>query len=103
MLTLLGHVEAGFPTAGEEELLDTMSLDEYLIDNREAAFVLVARGESMADAGILDGDLLIVERGREPKRGDVVIIDTDGAYDVRHYRAHTQKVEAVVTAVVRKY
>ena len=59
---VLGVVEAGFPSPAEEELLDTMSLDEYLIDNKEATFILQVSGDSMKDAGIMPKDMVLVER-----------------------------------------
>src|SRR5262245_59476101 len=62
-LPLLGTVTAGFPSPAEEELLDTMTLDEFLITNREATYLLKVTGESMIEAGILPGDWLLVERG----------------------------------------
>jgi len=55
-LRLLGSVAAGFPSPAEEALLDTMSLDEYLVVNPEATFMLRVEGDSMVDAGILPGD-----------------------------------------------
>jgi len=57
----------------EEELIDTMTLDEFLIGNREATFMLTVQGDSMIDAGIRQGDIVLVERGRTPKEGDIVI------------------------------
>ena len=44
---LVGAVTAGFPSPAEEELTDTLSLDEYLITNREATYILRVNGESM--------------------------------------------------------
>ena len=61
-LPVLGTVAAGFPSPADEELTDTMSLDAYLIRNRDATYVLKVTGTSMRDAGILPGDLLLVER-----------------------------------------
>src|SRR5215510_5679474 len=52
-LPVLGTVAAGFPSPAEEELTDTMSLDEYLIRNRDATYVLKVHGTSMREAGIL--------------------------------------------------
>src|SRR5262249_9189042 len=49
---MLGTVMAGFPSPAEEELTDTMSLDEYLIANKEATYILKVNGESMIEAGI---------------------------------------------------
>src|SRR3989344_6234946 len=61
-IRLLGLVEAGFPSPAEEELLDVMSFDEYLTPNKEASYILKVKGDSMMDAGIHPGDMVIVER-----------------------------------------
>jgi SOS-response transcriptional repressor LexA len=95
-----------FPSAAEEELQDTMSLDEYLIKNKEATFMLKVASDSMAKAGILEGDMVLVERGKKPRPGDIVIVRFEGEdYKLEYFgsskKAHV--VEAVVTAVIRKY
>lgn len=120
---LLGLVEAGFPTAAEEELADTMSLDDYLIEKKESTYLLEVKGESMIDAGIQEGDLVIAERGREAKPGDIVIAEVDGGWTMKYYRKkgneiwlepankkfspiypeNDLKVAAVVRGVIRKY
>ncbi len=122
-LKVLGLVEAGFPTSASEELIDTMSLDEYLIENTEASFLLKVKGDSMKDAGIVAGDLVIVERGKTAKDGDIVIAEIDGEYTMKYYRSRNKRIflepankkykpiypknelqiTAVVKAVVRKY
>lgn len=123
VVRLLGVVEAGFPSPAEEELADTMNLDEYLIDNREATFMLKVKGDSMIDAGINEGDMVLVERGLEPKTGDIVIAEVDGAFTMKYYRKKAGRVyleaanknyrhiypkeelriAAIVKAVIRKY
>lgn len=105
MLKVLGTVEAGFPTSASEELLNTMSLDEYLIEREEATYLLTVTTDSMENAGILKGDTLVVERGRDPKRGDIVILEDSGEYRMEYFlpRGIPQKIAAVVRAVVRKY
>ena len=120
---VLGLVEAGFPSPAEEELSDTMSLDEYLIENREATFMLKIKGDSMVDAGIHDGDMVLVERGGKYGEGDIVVADVDGEWTVKYLRKKKGKVflepanqdyepiyprnsltvAAVVKAVIRKY
>src|SRR5262245_45557199 len=70
-LAVLGALPAGFPFPAEEELMDTMSLDEYLITNEEATCLLKVTSDAMQDAGILSGDLLLVERGARPHDGDI--------------------------------
>jgi len=120
---LLGTVAAGFPSPAEEELADTLTLDEYLITNKEATYILKVHGESMIEAGILPGDMLLVERGVEPRDGDIVIAQVDQEWTMKYFRKrgravfleaankdfkpiHPQeelKIAAVVRAVIRKY
>lgn len=120
---LLGLVEAGFPSAAEEEMLDVMDFDEYLTPNKEASYILRVKGDSMIDAGIQPGDMVIVERRASYKPGQIVIAMIDGEYTMKYlrkkgnghylepgnptyppiYPRESFRVEAVVTAVVRKY
>lgn len=120
---ILGTVEAGFPSPAEEELADTLSLDDLLIQNRETTFLLKVSGDSMSGAGILPGDMVIVDKGQTPKSGDIVIAEVDGAWTMKYLRKAGDsaalvpanpkyqpikpkdelKIAGVVTAVVRKY
>src|SRR3989338_7411074 len=120
---LLGLVEAGFPSAAEEELLDVMDFDEYLTPNKEASYILKVNGDSMLDAGIHPGDMVIVERRASYKPGQIVIASVDNEYTIKYLRKERElyylepanvkyksiypkdrlTIEAVVTAVVRKY
>jgi repressor LexA len=120
----LGVIEAGFPSPAEEELLDTMTLDEWLIKRQEATYMLEVKGLSMMNAGILPGDTALVERGRDPKHGDIVIACVDGKWTMKFYHILADKrivlvpanpkfspiypreelrVEAIVIAIIRKY
>ena len=120
---ILGTVEAGWPSPAEEELLDTISLDEMLIDNPSATFMLKVSGDSMSGAGILPGDMVLVDKGQTPKTGDVVIAEVDGEWTMKYLRKRGESVSlvpanpnykpirpqkelriaGVVTAVIRKY
>ena len=122
-IPVLGVVEAGWPSPAEEELLDTISLDDYLIPNKEATYILRVSGDSMIEAGIMPGDQVLVERGLEPKSGDIVIAEVDGAWTMKYYRKragtvvlvpgnkkfklivpkHGLRIAAIVKAVIRKY
>ena len=84
-LRFLGSVAAGFPSPAEESLLDTMSLDEYLVTRPEATFMLRVEGDSMVDAGILPGDTVLVERGRTPRNGDIVIACVDADWTMKYF------------------
>ena len=62
-----GVIKAGFPSPAEEELVDLISLDEFLIEKPEATVMVKVSGDSMIDAGIHPGDIVLMERGRNPK------------------------------------
>ncbi len=120
---ILGTVEAGFPIPAEEELADTISLDKLLIENPTATFMLKVSGDSMSDAGILPGDMVIVDKGQDPKNSDIVIAEVDGQWTMKYLKKRGDsitlmpanpkykpirpknelKIAGVVTAVVRKY
>jgi len=128
---LLGLVEAGFPTVAEEIDLDMINIDDYLIKDKDSSYMLEVKGESMIDAGIHEGDMVIAEKvnseGRagkkEVKDGDIVIAMVDGGWTMKYYRNRAGKVYlepankdfkpiypenelevvAVVKGVIRKY
>lgn len=100
-LRLLGTVQAGFPSPAEEELIDTLSLDEFLIKNPQASYLVKVSGDSMIDAGIMQGDLVIVERGRQPRHGDIVIAQVDGEWTMKYYEKQGAKV--LLRAANKKY
>ncbi len=121
---ILGLVEAGLPTVAEEELLDTMSFDDYLIKDASKTFILEVKGDSMIEEGIKEGDLVVVERNKDPKDGDIVIAQVDGGWTMKYLRKKDNKpiylepanrkykpihpeyelnIAAVVKGVIRKY
>lgn len=120
---ILGLVEAGFPTTAEEDVSETMSMDDYLIEKPEATYILEVKGDSMIDEGIKEGDKVIVERRLDAKDGDIVIAEVDGGFTVKFFRKtggkvwlepankkykpiypeNDLKIWAVVKAVIRKY
>lgn len=84
-LRLLGTVQAGFPSPAEEELADTLSLDEYLVRHPEATYMLTVTGDSMIEAGILPGDIVLVEKGGKPRKNDIVIAQVDDEWTIKYY------------------
>jgi repressor LexA len=86
-IPLVGYVQAGFPSPAEEELVDTLSLDEYLIDKPEESFLLKVSGDSMIDAGIFEGDMVIVKRGVRAKTGDIVLACVDNEWTLKYLRS----------------
>lgn len=120
----LGTVQAGIPTTAEEVETELMSLDDFLVEKKGSTYMLEVVGESMKDAGIIEGDLVLVERGRVPKRGDIVLALVDHEYTLKFFdtekgkpvlvpankkfkkiypHVDTFRIEAVLKAVIRKY
>ena len=70
-LPLLGQIAAGGPLLAEENIEEHLAVPEPL--GRKADFLLRVKGESMIDAGILDGDVLVVQRAQDARNGEVVV------------------------------
>ncbi len=98
---LLGSVKAGFPSPAEEELLDTLSLDEFLIKKPNATYIVKVSGDSMIDEGIKEGDLVLVERGRQAQHGDIVIAQVDGQWTMKFLEKKNGKI--ILRAANKKY
>lgn len=122
-LAVSGRVHAGFPSPAEEELRDVISFDDYLAPHPETSFLLSVTGDSMSGAGIMEQDLVIVERGRQPRDGDIILAEVDGNWTMKYFRKKGRtvtleaanpgyppivpqtelRVAGVVTALIRKY
>jgi DNA polymerase V len=70
---LLHTVPAGFPSPADDYMEDGIDLNAYLVRHPAATFMLTVSGHSMQDAGIHDGDMVIVDRSLAPKNGDIVV------------------------------
>ncbi|MCR4280519.1 MAG: translesion error-prone DNA polymerase V autoproteolytic subunit [Candidatus Komeilibacteria bacterium] len=91
-LPVLGNVQAGFPSPAEEELVDSLTLDDYLINNPQSSFIIEVAGESMLDAGIQPKDLVIVDRGLTPKNNDIVLAQIDNEWTLKYFNKKGNKV-----------
>lgn len=123
LVKVLGLIEAGFPASAQEENLNTISFDDFLVKNKEASYLLKVSGRSMRDAGILEGDLVLVDRSQKAKENDIVIAQVDGDFTIKYLRKKNNSfylqaansdykdiypkeelsILAVVKAVIRKY
>ena len=74
---LLGKITAGSPIEAIERPDEFFSLPAYLIPRNKEVFTLLVNGESMINAGILDGDIVIVERTNTARNGEIVVAMTD--------------------------
>lgn len=85
---LVGNVTAGTPILAQENIEDTYPIPLDLIGCDEEVFMLAVAGDSMVDAGILDGDYIIVRKQNFANNGDIVValIDNESATVKRYYR-----------------
>jgi DNA polymerase V len=83
----LSRVPAGFPSPADDYIEQRLDLNEHLIQREASTFFVRVAGRSMLNAGIHDGDLLVVDRAVEPTDGSVVVAALDGELTVKRYRA----------------
>ncbi len=76
-------IAAGFPSPADDFIDEQLDLHNLLVQNPAATFFLRAQGESMLDAGIHDGDLLVVDRSLETRHNRIVIAALDGELTVK--------------------
>lgn len=76
-------VSAGFPSPADDYIESLLDLNEYLIKKPAATFLVRAKGESMINAGISSGDILIVDKSITPTHGKIVIAAIDGELTVK--------------------
>lgn len=120
---MLGFVTAGFPATVEEELADTVNLDDFLIKNKPLTYMLEVDGDSMIDARIEKGDMVLVEKTNQAKDGQIVIAEVDGEFTMKYFKKdgakvwlepanknyqpiypeHSLNINAVLKAVIRRY
>ena len=120
---ILGSIAAGFPTQEEEQETDAVTLDEYLVKDPDHSYMLTVRGDSMIDAGILPGDVVLVEKGPRPRQNDIVVACVDDEWTLKYYvrdaagvrlepanrkykfirPQRSLEIGGVVRAVIRKY
>jgi SOS regulatory protein LexA len=111
------------PLLGLVQAYDTMSLESYLINDRSKTFCLEVNGDSMIEAHIEEGDIVVAARTETAKDGDIVVAEVDGEFTLKYYKNEKGKqwllpanknykpihprqslrIVAIVKGVVRKY
>jgi SOS regulatory protein LexA len=90
-LPVMGKVRAGVPQAEDQTSgLETVSVEDYLIRYPDRTGFCRVRGDSMKDAGMLDGDMVVLERNRPTKSGDIVVALVDNELTVKYLLPSTQ-------------
>lgn len=95
------NVLAGFPSPADDYLEQPLDLNKYLIRNPSSTFFVRVAGESMKDAGINDGDLLIVDKSVEVYDGCIAVSVIDGEFTLK--RVHFDKNRIFLMPVNEKY
>lgn len=78
-------VAAGFPSPAQDYRAVSMDLNEILIKDKAATYILRVSGHSMVDAGISDGDEIIVDRSLRPRPGNIVVAALNGEFTVKRF------------------
>ena len=83
-------VPCGFPSPAQDYVERRIDLNELMIQHPSATYFVKAAGDSMAGAGIDEGDLLVVDSSRKAKQGDIVIAAVDGEFTVKYLQLYPQ-------------
>lgn len=82
----IARVAGGFPSPADDGMGQSLDLNEYLVKHPEATFFIRVEGDSMENAGIFSGDLLLVDRAIEPKENSIVVAALDGEFTVKRMK-----------------
>jgi SOS regulatory protein LexA len=119
----LGIIKAGYPTTADALVDDSIDLYNYILDMPGQIFSLIVKGDSMIDEGIQDGDIAIIEKGRQTHNGDIVAACVDNEWTLKTFMKrdgqvllvpanekypvirpkHSLMIGGVVISVIRKY
>jgi len=94
-------VEAGFPSPADDYVERALDLNELMVQHPEATFFVRVKGNSMMEADIHSGDILVVDRSRDAKDGCVVVAVLDGEFTVKQLRYRDEQV--LLLPANRKY
>jgi DNA polymerase V len=79
-------ISAGFPSPAEDYVDLKLDLNKFLIKHPSATFYVRVKGDSMKNAGIFEGDILIVDKALDPKNSDIAVCVLDGEFTVKRIR-----------------
>ena len=82
-------VRAGLPEAVDDGEADAVTIDDYLIERPSSTVLVRVKGDSMQDAGILDGDLVVVEKRAAAQRGDIVVAIVDNQFTLKRLESES--------------
>ena len=84
---LVGQVRAGLPqTRQDDDDFEVLTIDDYLVPEPNRTFLARVKGDSMRDASLLDGDMVVVQKNAPTRVGDIVVAVIDGQVTVKYLR-----------------
>ena len=84
-IPIVGRVAAGYPILAEENIEDTIVVGSQLVKSKNPLFGLKVRGDSMINAGILEGDVVFVSKVNDARNGDIIIAFWNNEATVKRY------------------
>ena len=84
-------ISAGFPSPADDFKEIRISLDKELVKNQESTFYARVSGDSMLEAGIDDGDLLVIDKSLSPENGKIAVCFIDGEFTVKRIKKEKNK------------
>lgn len=84
-------VSAGFPSPADDFKEIRISLDKELVKNSESTFYAKVSGDSMIEAGLNDGDLIVIDRSLDPENGKIAVCFIDGEFTVKRIKKEEKK------------
>lgn len=82
--SLVNSVQAGVPQPANDIPIEGLEIDAYLVDNPSVTVLMDVRGDSMKDAGLLPGDIVVVKKSVPASIGDIVVARVDGDFTVKY-------------------
>jgi DNA polymerase V len=78
-------IRAGFPSPADDYIEEAIDLNKYLVTNPSATFMIRVEGDSMIGAGIFSNDVLVVDKSKDPKNGDVIVAVLNGEFTIKRF------------------
>jgi len=85
-IPLLGSIKAGLPAEEYQNFMNSITIDQFLIKRPETCYALQVKGDSMIEAGIFEGDIVIIDKGKLPKKNDVVVAQIDEKFTLKYFQ-----------------
>ncbi|MEK7309218.1 MAG: transcriptional repressor LexA [Planctomycetota bacterium] len=92
-IPVIGRIAAGAPILAEENIEDTITIDRNLVRNPDNVFALKVQGESMVNAGINDGDIILIRQQPTAENGEMVAVMIDNEATVKRFYLEKGKVK----------